>query len=189
MVSNEVNVENTNTCGSDEILDLDSWVSVNPLVLLVWIEHVDGSPVESEVLTEASFRELYAHTNPAHTPNAVEILSPHELCLIYEKGVVLGRVAGELMAIESWMDFPILITVVIITRSKVDNIVEARWKHRQIQREQEQKEIDKLMQGQYDLEEEFKEVATQKEELAKQLNDNAEEQTNLLEVVEQLTKK
>ena len=66
------------------------------------------------------------------------------------------------MAIESWMDFPILITVVIITRSNVDNIVETRQKHRQLQREQEQKEIDKLMQGQYDLEEGFKEVATQK---------------------------
>ena len=39
------------------------------------------------------------------------------------------------MAIESWMDFLILITVVIITRSKVNNIVEARQKHRQIQRE------------------------------------------------------
>ena len=75
---------------------------------------------------EASFRELCAHTNPVHTLNAVEILSPYELCLTYEKGVELGQVAGELMAIELWMDFPILITVVIITRSKVDNIVEAR---------------------------------------------------------------
>ena len=129
------------------------------------------------------------HTNPAHTPNAVEILSPHELCLTYEKGVELGRVAGELMAIESWMDFPILITVVIITRSKVDDIVEARQKHRQIQRERGWKETDKLMQGQYDLKEEFKEVATQKEELAKQLSANIEKQTNLLKVVEQLTEK
>ena len=42
MVSNEVNVENTNLSGSDEILDLNSLVSVNPLVLLVQIENVDG---------------------------------------------------------------------------------------------------------------------------------------------------
>ena len=39
---------------------------------------------------EASFRELCAHTNPVHILNAVEILSPHELCLTYEKGVELG---------------------------------------------------------------------------------------------------
>ena len=52
--------------------------------------------------------------------------------------------------------------VVIITRSKVDDIVKARQKYRWIQKEQEQKEIDRLKQGQYDLEEEFKEVVTQR---------------------------
>ena len=67
------------------------------------------------------------------------------------------------------MDFPILITVVIITGSKVDNIVEARQRHRQIQKEQEQKEIHKLKQGQYDLEEEFKEVVTQEKNLLNSL--------------------
>ena len=90
MASNEVDVENTNVNGSDEISDLNSPVSMNPLVLLVRIEHVDGRPIESEILTEASFRELYMHTNPVHTLNAVEILSPHELCLTFEKGVELG---------------------------------------------------------------------------------------------------
>ena len=45
------------------------------------------------------------------------------------------------------------------------------------------------MQGQYDLKGEFKEVATQKEELVKQLNDNVEKETDLLKVVEQLTEK
>ena len=59
------------------------------------------------------------------------------------------------MAIESWMDFPILVTVVIIARSKVDEIVRAWQKHRQVQKEQEQKKIDKVMQGHYDLEEEL----------------------------------
>ena len=147
MASREVNIGNTNASGSDEITDLDSSVTVNPLVLLVRIEHVDGRPIESEVLTETSFKDLCAHTNPVHIPSAVEILSPHELCLIYTKGVELGQIARELMAIETWMDFPVLIMVVIITRSKVDDIVEARQKHRQIQKEREQKEIDKLKQG------------------------------------------
>ena len=189
MASSEVDVENNNASGSDEITDLDSSTTVNSLVLLVRIDHVDGRPIESEILMETSFRDLRAHTNPVHVPNAVEILSPYELRLTHEKGTILGRVAGELMAIEPWMDFPILIMVVIITRSKVDDIVEARQKHRWIQKEQEQKEIDKLRQGKYDLEEEFKEVVTQRKEFAKQLNDNVEKQTNLLKVVEQLTEK
>ena len=50
----------------------------------------------------------------------------------------MGPVAGELMAIESWMDFPILVTVVIIKRSNVDAIVVARQKHQQIQNDKEQ---------------------------------------------------
>ena len=93
------------------------------------------------------------------------------------------------MAIESWMDFPILVTVVIIKRSKVDEIVEARQKHRKLQKEREQKEIDQLKQSQYDLEEEFNKVTAQKEKLTQQLDDNSEKQTNLLKVVEQLTEK
>ena len=70
MASNEVNVENTNASGSDEILDFNSPVSMNPLVLLVQIEHVNGRPIESEILMEASFTELCLHTNPVHTLNA-----------------------------------------------------------------------------------------------------------------------
>ena len=46
-----------------------------------------------------------------------------------------------------------------------------------------------MKQGQYDLEEEFKEVVTQRREFARQLNDNVEKQTNLLKVLEQLTEK
>ena len=42
MASNEVNVENTNVSGSDEISDLDPPITINLLVLLVRIEHVDG---------------------------------------------------------------------------------------------------------------------------------------------------
>ena len=81
------------------------------------------------MLTETTFKELCRCANSSHEPYAVEILSPHEVCITYKQGVLLGQVAEELMAIESWMDFPILVTVVIIKRSKVDAIVEARQIH------------------------------------------------------------
>ena len=103
----------------------------------------------------------------------------------YKQGITLGHVAGELMAIESWMDFPILVTVVIIKRSKVDTIVEARQKHQQLQKEEEQMELGKLKQGQNDLQD----VVTQNKKLSQQLNENNEKQINLLKVVEQLTEK
>ena len=112
------------------------------MVLLVRIEHVDGRPLEPEMLTEETFHELCQYANPDHEPFAIEILSPHEICVTYRQGVSLGQVTGELMAVESWRDFPILITVVIIKRSKVDLIVEVRRKYRQ-----ERKDQEKLKQG------------------------------------------
>ena len=124
-----------------------------------------------------------------HIPHAVEILSPHEVCLTYQQGIILGHVAGELMAVKSWMDFPILVKVVIMKRFKVDEIVEGRQKHRELQREREWQEIDKLPWGQHDLKEELNKVTVQKEMLTQQLNDNTEKQTKLLKVVEQLTEK
>ena len=174
--------------GSDGILGSDSMVTLNSMVLLVRVEHVDSQPIEPGIFMETSFRELCAHTNPVHIPYEVEILSPHEVCLTYPQGIIVGHLAGELMARKSWMDFPILITVVIMKRSK-DEIIEARQKHRELQKEREQEEIDKLMWGQHDLKEEFNKVTVQKEMLTQQLNDNTEKQTNLLKVVEQLTEK
>ena len=132
------------TCTVQNIVNTDTNPTLNSLVLLATIEHVNGRPIEPEILTEATFKELCTHTNPAHKPHTVEILSPHELYLTYEHGVVLGRVAGELMAIESWMDLPILIMVVIIDRSKVDAIVKARQDYRQSQKQKEKVEIDIL---------------------------------------------
>ena len=128
MASNKVNAENSNASGSEDTYT-NTNVVLNPMVLLVRVEHVDGGPTELEILTEAAFKELCTYTNPSHTPHAVEILSLHEICLTYKQRIILGHVAGELMAIESWMDFPILVTVVIIKRSKVDTIVKARQKH------------------------------------------------------------
>ena len=120
--------------------------------------------MEPEIFTDATFKELCTYTNPSYTPHAVEVLSPHEICLTYKQGeITLGHVAGELMAIESWMDFPILVTIVIIKRSKVNAIVEARQKHQQ---KKETIELDKLKQGQYDLQDELDQVPTQKEKLA-----------------------
>ena len=120
MVSNEVNTKISNASGSDEILGSNSAVTPNSMVLLVSVEHVDGQPIELGIFTETSFRKLCAHTNPVHIPHAVEILSPHEVCLTYQQGIILGHVAGELIAVESWMDFPILVMVGIMKRSKVD---------------------------------------------------------------------
>ena len=138
MASNEITGENSNASGGDaHVSEVDETILINPMVLLVRIEHVDGRPIGPEILTETTFRELCLYVNLSYEPYAVEILSPHEICITYQQGVSLGQVAGELMVIESWKDFPILITVVIIKRSKVDSIVEVRQKYRQEQKDHE----------------------------------------------------
>ena len=176
MTSNENFGENSNTSGSENYDEANDKVQVNLMVLLVRIEHVDGRPIEPEMLTEETYCELCQYANPDHEPFAVEILSPHEICITYRQGVSLGQVAGELMAVESWRDFPILITVVIIKRSKVDSIVEVRQKYRQ-----ERKDQEKLKQGQYDLQTEF--------EVKQKLIKQDVKQGSLLKAVEQLTEK
>ena len=128
MASNEANWENSNVSGSEDIFT-DASIMCNPMVLLVRVKHDNGRPIEPELLTEAAFKELCTYTNPSHTPHAAEILSIHEIGLTKKQWITLGHVDGELLAIESCMDFPILVTIVIIKRSKVDAIVEARQKH------------------------------------------------------------
>ena len=185
MVSNEITGENSNASGGDDHFSkVDETVPINPMVLLVRIEYVDGRPIEPEILTETTFRELCLYVNLSYEPYAVEILSPYEIYITYRQGVSLGQVAGELMAIESWRDFPILITIVIIKRSKVDSIVEVRQKYRQEQKDRKLKELEKLKQGQYDLQEEFEQMAAQKSTLKQQMVEQDAKQGNLLKAVE-----
>ena len=65
--------ENSNASGSDETTNLEPSESVqlNKMVLLVQIAHVDSRPIEPEILTEATFKELCQYTNPDHEPYAV----------------------------------------------------------------------------------------------------------------------
>ena len=181
MASNKNIGENSNTSGSDNYSKTNNEVQVNSMVLLVRIKHVDGRPIEPEILTETTFRELCQFANPNHEPFSVEILSPHEVCITYRQGASLGQVTGELMVIESWRDFPILITVVIIKRSKVDSIVEVRQKYRQERKDQELRDLEKFKQGQCDLQAEF--------EFKQKLIEQDIKQGSLLKAVEQLTEK
>ena len=75
MASKKVNAENSNVRGSEDI-NTDTNPMLNSLALLVRIEHIDGRPIEAEILTEAAFKELCTNTNPAYRPHVVEILVP-----------------------------------------------------------------------------------------------------------------
>ena len=128
MASNDANLK-TKPQGNDETPDSNE-VSINEMVLLVRIEHVNRRPMEPEILTTNIFCDLCIQTNHEHEPHVVKILSPYEICVSYREGIVLGHVAGELMAVESLMDFSVLITVVINKQMKVNEIMVARCKSR-----------------------------------------------------------
>ena len=190
MALDDVTGENSNASGGDDNFSkTNKTVQINSMVLLVRIEYVDGRPVGPDMLTESTFRELCQCINFSYKPYAIEILSPHEICITYRYGVSLGQVAGELLAIESWGDLPILVTVVIIKRSKVDAIVKARQKYRKGQRDKELEDLGKSKQGWYDLQEEADQVAAQKETLKQRILDHDVKQRDLLKTVEQLTEK
>ena len=48
MVSNEVNVENSDASGSEDTSS-NTNITLNSLILLVRIEHADGRPIEPEI--------------------------------------------------------------------------------------------------------------------------------------------
>ena len=190
MASNDVIGENSNASGGDDNFSKASkTVRINSMVLLVQIEHVDGRPVGPDMLTESTFRELCQCIHSSYEPYAIEILSPHEICVTYRHGVSLGQVAGELMVIESQRDLPILVTMVIIKRSKVDAIFKARQKYRKEQKDRDLKDLEMLKQGQCDLHKEMGQVTAQKEALKRRMQDHDVTQRDLLKTVEQLTEK
>ena len=65
MASNEVNVENSNVSGSEDIYT-DTNIVLNSVVLLVMVEHVDGRPIEPEILTETAINSVPVLTHHTH---------------------------------------------------------------------------------------------------------------------------
>ena len=91
MASNKITGENSNASGGDDhFSEADEPILVNPMVLLVRIEYVNGRSIEPEILMETTFRKLCLYANSSYEPYAVEILSPHEICITYRQGVSLG---------------------------------------------------------------------------------------------------
>ena len=67
MASNEVNIENSNASGSDEILGSNPTAALNSMALLVRVKHVDGRPIEPEIFTETSSGS-FVHILTQYTP-------------------------------------------------------------------------------------------------------------------------
>ena len=138
-----------------------------------------GEAVEPELFTQGKIRELCLSSRGHHDPYEIEILSNHEACLTFKESVTLGLAAGDLMSVEDWMGIPVVITVIILERSKVRAIVEARERHRQSLKE-------KVYEGD---EEGMSQMDREKHRLKQNTPDYAGKQKELEKLVENLTDK
>ena len=105
MASNEVNTENSNAGGSEDIY-ADTNPVLNSLVLLVKIEHVDGRPIEPDILTEAAFKDvahpkciiLFADVTSLNDAVTSYVMSQHPVCIdhmtFYYKRSINARMRG-----------------------------------------------------------------------------------------------
>ena len=83
------------------------------------------------MFTQSKIWELCLSSRGHYDPYEIEILSDHEACLTFKKDVMLGLVVGDLILVEDWMGVPVVITVIILGRSKIWAILDARERHRQ----------------------------------------------------------
>ena len=131
---------------------------------------------------QSKIRELCLSFRGHCDPYEIEILSDHEACLTFKKDVMLGLAVGDLMSVEDWMGVPIVITVIILGRSKIQAILDARERHRQSLKERTYEE------GRED-EERLKQMDREKDKLEWEAQDYAGRQKELEKLVESLTDK
>ena len=171
--------------GRGSSTDYDS-ISSSPklhkLVLLMRVSNYEGEAVEPELFTQGKIRELCLSSRGHHDPYEIEILSNHEVCLTFKESVTLRLAAGDLMSVEDWMGIPVVITVIILGRSKVRAIVEARERHRQSLKE-------KVYEGDKGVDEGMSQMDREKDRLEQNTPDYARKQKELEKLVENLTDK
>ena len=161
-------------------------ISLSPelhkLVLLMHVSNYEGQAVEPELFTQSKIQELCLGSKGYCDPYEIEILSDHEACLTFKKDVMLGLVVGDLMSVEDWMGVSIIITVIILGRSKIWAILDARERHRQSLKERTYEE------GRED-EEGLKQMDREKDKLEWEAWDHTGRQKELEKLVESLTDK
>ena len=77
---------------------------MHELVLLMKVCTYKGRAVDPELFTRSNIRELCLGCRGHYDPYDIEIMSNHEVCLMFKKEVTLGLVARDLMAVGDWMD-------------------------------------------------------------------------------------
>ena len=89
------------------------------------VETLDGSPLPEKFLTTPNCHDLSIECGEEELYK-VELLSAYEACLTFKENVITIDLAIKLMAVEIWIGVPKTITVVMLSREKVDQIILVR---------------------------------------------------------------
>ena len=81
---------------------------LNPLVLLLCVETLDGSPLPEKFLTIPNCHDFSMECGEEE-PYKVELLSAYEACLTYKENVIIADLAIKLMAVERGQGYPLLL--------------------------------------------------------------------------------
>ena len=160
---------------------------LNLLVLLLCVETLDRSPLPEKFLTVSNCHDLSIECGEEE-PYKVELLSAYEACLTYKEDVVIMELAIKLMAVETWIALPVVITAVILSKYKVDKIIQVREQSR---KDKEMKANDRLaaMQEEQDtLKSKLKQATNKETQLMEDITSDVAKQGALTKIVRHLTK-
>ena len=120
-------------------------------------------------------------------PYKVELLSAYETGLTYKEDVVIAELAINLMAVETWIALPVVITAVILSKDKGDKIIQVREQSR---KDKEMKASDRLaaMQEEQDaLKYRLKQATNKETQLMEDITSYVAKQGDLTKIVRHLT--
>ena len=160
---------------------------LNLLVLLLHVETLHGSSLSEKFLTVSNCHDLSIECGEEE-PYKVELLSAYEDCLTYKEDVVIMELAIKLMAVETWIALPVVITAVILSKDKVDKIIQVREQSR---KDKEMKANDRLaaMQEEQDaLRYRLKQATTKETQLMEDITSYVAKQGDLTKIVSHLIK-
>ena len=159
---------------------------LNPLVLLLHVETLDGSPLPEKFFTIPNCCDLSIKCGEEE-PYKVELLSTYEACLTYKENVIIADLAIKLMAVETWIGLPIVITAVILNRDKVDQIILVREQGRKEKEVKANARLAAMQEEQEALKCKLNQVSDKETLLMEDITSYVTKQGDLTKIVNHLT--
>ena len=160
---------------------------LNLLILLLHVETLDGSSLPEKFLTMSNCCNLSIEC-AEEEPYKVELLSAYEACLTYKEDVVITELAIKLMAVETWIMLPVVITAVILSKDKVDKIIQVQEQSRKDKEMKANHRLAAMQEEQDALKSRLKQATNKETQLMEDITSYVAKQGDLTKIVRHLTK-